>query len=74
MVNGLLSLNYFCKTPNFHREPESLYHHDSPWISGYRVQNDSQIISQSHTSHHIIVKVHKLLHVHYGVHHYKPLG
>jgi hypothetical protein len=24
--------------------------------------------------HHIRVKVHNLLHVHYGVHHYKPLG
>jgi hypothetical protein len=47
-----------CKTPNFHRKPESLYHRDSPWISGYRVQNVSQINTQSHTSHHIRVKVH----------------
>jgi hypothetical protein len=42
-----------CKTPDFHRKPESLYHRDSPWISGYRVQNVSQIDTQSHTSHHI---------------------
>jgi hypothetical protein len=62
------------ETPNFHRKPESLYHRDSPWISGYRVQNVSQINTQSHTSHHMRVKVHNLLHVHYGVHHYKPLG
>jgi hypothetical protein len=26
----------------------SQYHRDSPWISGYRVQNVSQIITQSH--------------------------
>jgi hypothetical protein len=30
-----------CKTPDFRRKPESLYHRDSPWISGYRVQNVS---------------------------------
>jgi hypothetical protein len=63
-----------CKTSDFHRKPESLYHHDSFWISGYRVQNVSQIVSKSHTSHHIRIKVHHLLHAHYGVHHYKPLG
>jgi hypothetical protein len=63
-----------CKTPDFHRKPESLYLRDSPWISGYRVQNISQINTQSLTSYHIRVKVHNLLHVHYGVHHYKPLG
>jgi hypothetical protein len=39
-----------------------------------RVQNISQINPQSHTSHHMRVKVHNLLHVHYGIHHYKPLG
>jgi hypothetical protein len=63
-----------CKTPDFHRKPESLYRRDSLWISGYHVQNVSQINTQSHTSHHIRVKVYNLLHVHYGVHHYKPLG
>jgi hypothetical protein len=63
-----------CKTPDFHRKPESLYHRDSPWISGYRVQNVSQITTQSHSSHHIRVKVHNLLHAHCGLHHYKPLG
>jgi hypothetical protein len=63
-----------CKTPDFHRKPESLYHQDSPWISDYHVQNVSQINTQSHTSHLMRVKVHNLLHVHYGVHHYKPLG
>jgi hypothetical protein len=63
-----------CKTPDFHRKPESLYHRDSPWISGYRVQNVLQIITQSHTLHHIGALVHNLLHVHYGLHHYKPLG
>jgi hypothetical protein len=63
-----------CKTPNFRRKPESLYHRDTPWISGYRVQNVSQIITQSHTTHHIRSKVHNSLHVHYGVHYYKPLG
>jgi hypothetical protein len=42
-----------CKTPDFHRKSESLYHRDSPWISGYRVQNVSLINTQSHTSHHI---------------------
>jgi hypothetical protein len=31
-----------CKTPDFHTKSESLYHRDSPWISGYRVQNVSQ--------------------------------
>jgi hypothetical protein len=51
-----------------------MYHRDSPWISGYCVQNVSQINTQSHTSHHIRVKVHHLLHVHCGVHSYKPLG
>jgi hypothetical protein len=63
-----------CKTPDFHRKPESLYHRNSPWISGYRVQNVSQIKTESHTSHHIRALVHNLLHVHYGVHQYKPLG
>jgi hypothetical protein len=63
-----------CKTPDFCRKLKSLYHRDSPWLSGYRVQNVSQINTQSHTSHHIRVKVHNLLHVHYGVHQYKPLG
>jgi hypothetical protein len=47
-----------CKTLDLHRKPESLYHRDSPWISGYRIQNVSQIISQSHTSHHIRTLVH----------------
>jgi hypothetical protein len=47
-----------CKTPDFHRKPEYLYHSDSLWISGYHVQNVSQINKQSHTSHHIRVKVH----------------
>jgi hypothetical protein len=42
-----------CETPDFHRKPKSLYHCDSPWISGYHVQNVSQIDTQSHTSHHI---------------------
>jgi hypothetical protein len=63
-----------CKTSDFRRKHKSLYHRDSPWISGYRVQNVSQINTQSHTSHHIRVQVHNLLHVHYGVHQYKPLG
>jgi hypothetical protein len=49
-----------CKTPDFHRKPESLYHRDSPWISGYRVQNVSQINTHSHTSHHIKIIVHKI--------------
>jgi hypothetical protein len=62
------------KTPDFERKLESLYHRDSPWISGYHVQNVSQINTQSHTSHHATVKVHNLLHVHYGVHYYRPLG
>jgi hypothetical protein len=31
--------SFECKTPDFHRKPESLYHRDSPWISDYRVQN-----------------------------------
>jgi hypothetical protein len=44
--------NLMCKTPDFHRKSESLYHRDSLWISGYRVQNVSQIDTQSHTSHH----------------------
>jgi hypothetical protein len=69
-LNGRLH----CKTSDFHRKLESLYHRDSPWISGYRVQNVSQIITQSHTSHHIRVRVHNLLHVQYRVQHYKPLG
>jgi hypothetical protein len=47
-----------CKTPDFHRKPESLYHRDSPWISGYRVQNVSQTDTQSHTSHLIKIRVH----------------
>jgi hypothetical protein len=47
-----------CKTPDFRRKPESLYHRNSPWISGYRVQNVSQIDTQSHTSHHIKLIVH----------------
>jgi hypothetical protein len=47
-----------CKTPDFHRKPESLYHRDSPWINGYRVQNVSQISTQSHTSHLIKLRVH----------------
>jgi hypothetical protein len=47
-----------CKTPDFHRKPESLYHRDSPWISGYRVQNVSQNVTQSHTSHHIKLIAH----------------
>jgi hypothetical protein len=50
-----------CKTPDFHRKPESLYHRDSPWISGYRVQNVSQIDTQSHTSHHIKLIVHQFI-------------
>jgi hypothetical protein len=50
-----------CKTPDFHRKPESLYHRDSPWISGYRVQNVSQIDTQSHTSHHIKLIVHEII-------------
>jgi hypothetical protein len=50
-----------CKTPDFHRKPESLYHRDSPWISGYRVQNVSQIDTQSHTSHHIKLIVHEFI-------------
>jgi hypothetical protein len=40
------------------RKSESLYHRDSPWISGYRVQNVSQINTQSHTSLHIKIIVH----------------
>jgi hypothetical protein len=68
------SRHHRCKISNFHRKPESLYHRDSPWISGYHVQNISQINTQSHTTHHMRVKVHNLLQVHYGVHHYKPLG
>jgi hypothetical protein len=51
-----------------------MYHRDSLWISDFHVQNVSRINTQSHTSHHRRVKVHNLLHVHYGVHHYKPLG
>jgi hypothetical protein len=39
----------------FKRKPESLYLHDSPWISVYRVQNVSQIAKHSHTSHHISI-------------------
>jgi hypothetical protein len=50
-----------CKTPDFHRKPESLYHRDSPWISGYRVQNVSQMNIQSHTTHHIKIIVHKII-------------
>jgi hypothetical protein len=50
-----------CKTPDFHRKSESLYHPDSPWISVYRVQNVSQINTQSHTSHHIKVIVHEFI-------------
>jgi hypothetical protein len=50
-----------CKTPDFHRKSESLYLRDSPWISGYRVQNVSQISTQSHTSHHIKIRVHKFI-------------
>jgi hypothetical protein len=50
-----------CKTPDFHRKSESLYHRDSPWISGYRVQNVSQIDTQSHTSHHIELIVHEFI-------------
>jgi hypothetical protein len=50
-----------CKTPDFHRISESLYHRDSPWISGYRVQNVSQIDTQSHTSHHIKLVVHEFI-------------
>jgi hypothetical protein len=50
-----------CKTPDFHRKSESLYHRDSPWISGYRVQNVSQINTQSHTSHHIRRIVHEFI-------------
>jgi hypothetical protein len=50
-----------CKPPDFHRKPESLYHRDSPWISGYRVQNISQINTQSHTSHHIEIIVHEFI-------------
>jgi hypothetical protein len=30
-----------CKISDFHRKPESLYHRDSPCISGYRAQNVS---------------------------------
>jgi hypothetical protein len=52
---------HFCKTPDFHRKSESLYLRDSPWISGYRVQNVSQISTQSHTSHHIKIRVHKFI-------------
>jgi hypothetical protein len=52
-INGEQTLDLKCKTPDFHRKPESLYHRDSPWISGYRVQNVSQNDTQSHTSHHI---------------------
>jgi hypothetical protein len=50
-----------CKTPDFHKKPDSLYHRDSPWISGYRVQNVSQIDTQSHTSHHIKLIVHEFI-------------
>jgi hypothetical protein len=50
-----------CKTPDFNRKSESLYHRDSPWISGYHVQNVSQINTQSHTSHHIKIIVHKFI-------------
>jgi hypothetical protein len=50
-----------CKTPDFHRKSESLYHRDSPWISGYRVQNVSQIDTQSHTLHHIKVIVQEFI-------------
>jgi hypothetical protein len=50
-----------CKTPDFHRKSESLYLRDSPWISGYRVQNISQINTQSHTSHHIKLIVHEFI-------------
>jgi hypothetical protein len=50
--------DFNCKTPDFHRKPESLYRRDSPWISGYRVQNVSQNDTQSHTSHHIKLIVH----------------
>jgi hypothetical protein len=50
-----------CKTPDFHGKPESLYHRDSPWISGYRVQNVSQINTQSHTSHHMKRIVHEFI-------------
>jgi hypothetical protein len=45
----------------FIEKSESLYHRDSPWISGYRVQNVSQINTQSHTSHHIKIIVHKFI-------------
>jgi hypothetical protein len=48
-----------CKTPDFHRKSESMYHRDSPWISGYSVQDVSQNNTQSHTSHHIKIIVHK---------------
>jgi hypothetical protein len=51
--------SFKCKTPDFHRKSASLYHRDSPWISGYRVQNVSQNNTQSHTSHHIKIIVHK---------------
>jgi hypothetical protein len=36
-----------------------MYHRDSPWISGYSVQDVSQNNTQSHTSHHIKIIVHK---------------
>jgi hypothetical protein len=49
------------KTPDFHRKSESLYHRDSPWISDYRVQNVSQINTQSHTSHHIRITIHEFI-------------
>jgi hypothetical protein len=51
----------YCKTPDFHRKSESLYHRDSPWISGYRAQNVSRINTQSHTSHHIKLIVHEFI-------------
>jgi hypothetical protein len=45
----------------FIEKSESLYHRDSPWISGYRTQNVSQINTQSHTSHHIKLIVHEFI-------------
>jgi hypothetical protein len=45
----------------FIEKSESVYHRDSPWISGYRVQNVSQMNTQSHTFHHIKVRVHKFI-------------
>jgi hypothetical protein len=55
-VDGGAAVNV--KPRIFLEKPESLYHRDSPWISGYRVQNVSQIDTQSHTSHHIKLIVH----------------